>query len=174
MRHEFRVLTAQAKTRLLTELGLSAAEEPLLRETAFALVRGIPPSEHRERLRRIQRFVASLPYYREPIEDFPSVTEVLRRGGTATIKRSSRSRFAGRCATPLELGQRASCRMAAGLATTRSGRATPRRRARKGSRNGVADLGNDAPRFEAKWVPRLKRTCASSWRDFRRSRRRSA
>lgn len=81
MRHEFRVLTAQAKTRLLTELGLSAAEEPLLRETAFALVRGIPPSEHRERLRRIQRFVASLPYYREPIEDFPSVTEVLRRGG---------------------------------------------------------------------------------------------
>lgn len=81
MRHEFRVSTPAQKSALLTELGLAAAEDPLVRETAFALVRGLAPWQHTERLRRIHRFVASLPYYREPVEDFPGVAEVLRRGG---------------------------------------------------------------------------------------------
>lgn len=81
MLHEFHVSTPRQKSELLTELGLAGAAEPIARETMFALMRGLAPWEHVERLRRVQRFVASLPYFREPVEDFPSVTEILRRGG---------------------------------------------------------------------------------------------
>lgn len=80
-RHEFVVRSPREKSALLTELGLAAAEEPIVRETIFALFRGLSSWQHLERLRRIQRFVAGLPYVREPIEDFPAVAEVLRRGG---------------------------------------------------------------------------------------------
>lgn len=81
MRHEFLVLTPKAKAELLTELGLAAADEPLVRDTAMALVRGLERWQHVDRLHRIQRFVAALPYYREPTEDFGTAAEILRRGG---------------------------------------------------------------------------------------------
>lgn len=71
----------EQKHRLLEELGYAAASEQLVRDTAMAACARIPAWQPRERIRALARFVASLPYYREPLEDFPRAAEVLRRGG---------------------------------------------------------------------------------------------
>lgn len=79
-RNEFEARPEQ-KHRLLEELGYSAASEPLVRDTAFALARLHPAWQPRQRIASLARFVAGLPYFREPLEDFPRAVEVLRRGG---------------------------------------------------------------------------------------------
>lgn len=71
----------EQKHRLLEELGYAAASEPLVRDTAFALAQPWPAWQPERRIAALARFVASLPYYREPLEDFPRAAEVLRRGG---------------------------------------------------------------------------------------------
>jgi hypothetical protein len=73
----------QEKTRLLTELALHGAQfEPLVRDTAIALVRGLPNQDHRGRLRRLHEFVRdSVPYHREPVEMLHPATYTILHGG---------------------------------------------------------------------------------------------
>jgi hypothetical protein len=69
-----------SKTRMLYQLALRGALDPLIRDTATRLASST--SSDLERLRRIHRFVRDgVPYFREPIEMFAPPAFTLRHGG---------------------------------------------------------------------------------------------
>lgn len=68
------------KTDLLAERAITGALCPAVREAAVRLVRGVPESDHIERLTRLHRFVKNHTYVREAIERFQSAGETLRVG----------------------------------------------------------------------------------------------
>jgi hypothetical protein len=74
------VRDGEQKTRVLYQIALAGAFEPLVRDTATALARST--SSDLERLRRIHRFVRDgVAYFREPVEMFATPTHTLRNGG---------------------------------------------------------------------------------------------
>lgn len=75
-------LTGPQKTALLNELAAGGATEPLIRQTAVRIVRGLPRDDHRARLERLHRFVRdAVEYHREPVEMFHRPTQTLLEGG---------------------------------------------------------------------------------------------
>lgn len=68
------------KTDLLKQRAFNGALSPTVREAAVRLVRGVPASDHLERLTRLHRFVSAHNYVREPIERFQTPAETLRVG----------------------------------------------------------------------------------------------
>lgn len=76
------VRDGREKTQLITALAMHGATfEPLIRDTAVALMRGLPRSAHAERVQRLHEFVRdSVGYHREPIEMLHPATYTLLRG----------------------------------------------------------------------------------------------
>lgn len=83
------VADGHEKTALAIELAIHGATfEPLVRQTAVALMSGLPlvrgstPAQHVERLERLHAFVRdSVPYQNEPVEMFQPPTVTLTEGG---------------------------------------------------------------------------------------------
>ncbi len=69
------------KTDLLQSMAVDGALSPAVREAAMRLVRGVPPSDHMEKLRRLHRFASGHTYAREAVERFQAPAETLRVGG---------------------------------------------------------------------------------------------
>ncbi len=76
-------LSGPQKTALLRSMAERGGEqEPLIRQTAVRLVRGLPRDAHAERIARIHRFVRdNVEYHREPVEMFHYPTHTLLEGG---------------------------------------------------------------------------------------------
>lgn len=72
----------EAKTELIRQLAVhGAVHETAIRETAIALVRGLPRSAHFERIERLHQFVRdSIDYVREPVEMLHPATVTLNMG----------------------------------------------------------------------------------------------
>lgn len=83
------VTDGTAKTALMYEAAIHGGTfEPLIRDTAVALMRGLPlergatPEQHRERVQRLHAFVRdSVPYHGEAVEIIQAATMTLRDGG---------------------------------------------------------------------------------------------
>jgi len=82
------IATGEQKTAYMIQLAIHGATfEPLVRDTAVALMRGLPllrgaADEHVPRLRRLQEFVRdSVPYHGEAIEILQAASNTLEHGG---------------------------------------------------------------------------------------------
>jgi hypothetical protein len=74
-------MTGAEKTAFLRSLVYAGATEPLVRQTAVGVVKGLGRDEHWERLVRLHRFVRdSVPYHREPVEMFYRPSDTLVHG----------------------------------------------------------------------------------------------
>lgn len=74
-------MTGAQKTDFLRSLVYAGSTEPMVRQTAIRLVRGLHRDAHWEHLVRLHRFVRdSVPYFREPVEMFYAPTETLLHG----------------------------------------------------------------------------------------------
>lgn len=70
------------KTDLAYELAYRGALDAAVRQTAVAIVKGLPRDAHRDRIERLHRFVRdSVPYHRESIETFQPAIVTLTDGG---------------------------------------------------------------------------------------------
>ena len=74
--------SGEQKTELIRQLAIfGAIHETLVRETAIALVRGLPRSAHYARIERLHQFVRdSIDYVREPVEMLHPATVTLAMG----------------------------------------------------------------------------------------------
>lgn len=78
----FVLASGQQKTELIRQLAIyGAIHETAIRETAIALVRGLPRSAHFRRIERLHQFVRdSIDYVREPVEMLHPASVTLAEG----------------------------------------------------------------------------------------------